>query len=74
MPHSDVDIIIVCSQLFKSYNVGVVLVCDALYGKGVRCGGALKFSITRHLQDLKCAQQQLQQQEHKHSAGEFVMN
>lgn len=39
--------------------MGLVLVCDVLYGKGVRCGGILKFAITRHIEDLKCAKEHL---------------
>ena len=30
-----------------------MLVCDLLYGNGVRCGGTLKFAIRRHVDELK---------------------
>lgn len=32
-----------------------MLVCDVLYGKGLRCGGPLKSAIRRHTEEMKIA-------------------
>ena len=46
-------------QLTGLYHVCLVLVCDALYGRGVKCGGVLKYAILRHIDELKHAKERV---------------
>ena len=42
-----------------SYHLCLILVCDVLYGKGVRCGGTLKSLILRNIEKLKLAKNRI---------------
>ena len=41
--------------------MGVVIVCEVLYGRGLRCGGKFKEAIKRCHSQLKACQQTLQE-------------
>jgi len=53
------SIAVLLLQLFRVYHVGVVIVCDVLYGRGLRCGGKFKEAIKRCHSQLKATQQTL---------------
>ena len=37
-----------------------MLVCEVLYGKGLRCGGPLKAAVRKHVDQLKLAWKSVQ--------------
>ena len=46
-----------------SRNLALVLLHDLLYGKGIQCGGPLKFLVKRHRADLICSLKTIRQDE-----------
>ena len=52
-----------------SLNLALVLLHDLLYGKGVKCGGPLKYSVMRHRGDLRRSLRALDQ----HGEGEISL-
>ena len=45
--------------------MALVLLHDFLYGKGIQCGGPLKYCVLRHKEDLRCSLEALRQEEGK---------
>lgn len=52
-----------CFTLQLDTNLALVLLHDFLFGKGIKCGGPLKYSVLRHKEHLKRSLKAIGQEE-----------